>query len=372
MGYGPAIDNTTPFCVRASPTNDLQGRDVVSIVAKLTWALIVEPNECRLVVAREQAPVRSFPEPAFRGAQSSIRYPADLAVDKVGTDVLLLGTAQPPPDVTETTVRLSIHVEAGVTRLDKTVRVFGPRIYYKAMRSVVPGPPARLGPTPLLWELAYGGVTESRPGEPPRIFDKNPSGVGFTRDPERLIGSVAPALDGCFAPIPPHWEPRASRAGTFDEAWRLERAPLAPRDRDPRYTSVAPDDQWLRHPLVGGETASIHGVWQPPLPLASRSAAQPTTGESSPPIQFVVPQYAPRFEAVVLGATTSLPTHLDTLLIDTDKLVVETTYRTKAAIPRREFQLERIRVRGSFSAAKLRFDSRQHSAEQGDERRTNT
>ncbi|NLS00073.1 DUF2169 domain-containing protein [Rhizobium sp. P38BS-XIX] len=70
-------------------------------------------------------------------------------------------------------------------------------------------------------------------------IDKIPTPVGF--------GAVARA-----------WSPRRERAGTYDDEWEEDRAPLAPLDFSDRFHQAAPDDQVLD--LRGGERVSIIGL----------------------------------------------------------------------------------------------------------------
>jgi hypothetical protein len=58
----------------------------------------------------------------------------------------------------------------------------------------------------------------------------------------------------------PHWEPRRSFYGTYDDAWLDERAPLPPADEDDRAHNVATPDLISAEPFVGGEQVSLAGM----------------------------------------------------------------------------------------------------------------
>src|SRR5512145_3172498 len=92
MDTSRVIDNLTPMAARCVPLSDRHGREVLVVVAKMTWE--VSPSG-HVRVAAAPSPIRfgaePWPEP-FR----SERYPSDLCTEKPGTDVLLLGTAYPP------------------------------------------------------------------------------------------------------------------------------------------------------------------------------------------------------------------------------------------------------------------------------------
>jgi hypothetical protein len=343
------LDNRTPMVVVPMPMDDRHGREVLVVIAKLTWD-VSEAGVASLAVPQPE--VRISEARAVEGLWSSLRYPSDLIDEKPGTDVVLVGTAHPPLDRQVTEMDVHLRVDASPRALEKTVRVFGQRIYYKAMLGVAPGPPAVLGKTPLLYELAFGGRDESDPAK--IVLDpRNPSGVGFATDKARLIGTRAPQLEvpdgksapAGFGPIPAHWSPRSERAGTYDATWQKKRAPLRPTDFDPRHNSVAHPDLWSETPLVGDELVEVvgatpEGLWR-----------------------FRLPRYAPVFESVIREpdtgdpdrapkrVETQHPTHLDTFVIDADARTVELTWRASIPLPRKSEHVETILVLASNELA---------------------
>ncbi|MFO0588485.1 MAG: DUF2169 domain-containing protein [Polyangiaceae bacterium] len=337
--------------VRAVPMDDRTGREVLAVIAKMSWSL---DESGQPSIARPLAPVRIFdiytdpskipaelrPPVRAEARYSSIRYGTDAVEEKPGTDVLLVGTAYPPRgEVTKTSV--SLRVEAGHTTLHKVLTVHGPRVWQSSLTGLVPGPSGRMGPTPLVWELAYGGVDETDPQAIVADY-RNLSGTGFLErraglagrpapvieDPRVPVSSRSPAPAG-FGPILPHWQPRAGRVGTLDDAWRRERAPLRPLDFDPRHFSCAPDDQWLSTPLIGDEPIEVLGATPNGV------------------LRFKLPRYSPIFRSTVRGQTWEHATHLDTLLIDTDERRVELVWRCSVRLPRKTEHLERITIFGA-------------------------
>src|SRR5690606_33896135 len=114
-------------------------------------------------------------------------------------------------------VTLSVRREQA-TRIAKRVRVHGPRIWHQGATGVTPGPAGALVPTPLVWELAFGGAD---PEEPAFVDRRNPAGSGFAHKRRRLVGREAPRIESLeaplasrhpapagFGPIAEHWEPR--------------------------------------------------------------------------------------------------------------------------------------------------------------------
>lgn len=330
VSLDPLVRNRSLFAARCLSLEDHRGREVATVIAKLS--LYVSPSG---VVARSLAPeVRLFDEPRAKDRPSSLRAPNDAVPEKPGTDVLILATARPPAGAAR---QMDVTVEAG--HLRKVVRVFGPRVWTRgAAGRVVPGPPAALSDTPLEYERAYGGIDTTDPDRP-LVESHNPVGTGVARDPQTLLDTEAPSLedpsaplDGRHpapvgvAPIASSWSPRAEWAGTFDETWRRTRAPVPPADFDPRHYSSASPGLFSEAPFRGGEWVSLSGITAAPL------------------WRFQLPRFAPRFSASVRGNRADLPTHLDTVLIDADHKHVELSWRASIPLPRRLSHLESIEI----------------------------
>ncbi|UQA63170.1 DUF2169 family type VI secretion system accessory protein [Polyangium aurulentum] len=316
---------TNPGC---DTSMDARGRDVLIVVAKLAYRVSPEGAPRHIVV-----PVRRMEQGDEGGG---LRFPNDLEADeKPGTDVGLVGTAHPAARGGD---QRTAYIWLSVGGLRKVVLAHGPRTYTKTWRGVVPSDPAPLtGPVPLRYDAAFGGVDPlTRASEP-----RNPIGRGFSSDPARLVGLPAPQLEpvaegaaephpahGAFAPIPGHWEPRRSFAGTYDAAWARSRAPVRPRDFQSRFHNWAVPGLWSATPLLGDEPFEVGGV----LPEGVW--------------RFRLPRYAVTFESVVEGRRSAHSTHLDSILIDADTRVVELTWRASFVLPKKWEKVERILVQG--------------------------
>jgi hypothetical protein len=317
------LHNATRCAARCVVLPDRAGRDVVVAIVKRTLEV---SRAGQATVAEVPAPVRLVPVADPRGMRGGLRYPSDLVDEKPGTDVLLVGTAHPPPGppVTEHDVVLAV----GCVR--KVVRVVGARSWERTIRGVVPGAGSPVVPTPLVYEHAWGGPDD----------DRNPVGTGAAADRAALAGAPAPRLEhpgaplsakrpapAAFGPIGEGWAPRSSFIGTCDAAWRASRAPIRPLDFDLRANCSAPPDQWSEAPLRGDEPVDVAGV--SPDGRAWR---------------FALPAYRPRIVFVTRAGFVYADPPLDTWLIDADERRVELTWRGRVAAPRKPEELEAVLV----------------------------
>lgn len=264
------IANDTPFAADYSWVIDGAGNRVWLVVAKAAFD-IGPDGACRLAARGE--PVRLCAEPHGEFGASSLRYETDLAGAKPGTDVLVLGDAIVPGGGEATAVDVTLRV--GRT-LHKRLRVNGDRVWEQGVLGLRMTPPRPFARMPLTWERAFGGWDRSAPrSEDHRLDDRNPVGAGFAVRREHCDGLALPNVelaDQCiqswrdrpapagFNAVDVAWTPRRQLAGTYDEHWQRERAPLWAKDFDPRYHQCAPADQQLPRPPEGGERIEVTGM----------------------------------------------------------------------------------------------------------------
>lgn len=251
------LANRTPYAVATGFGRDIDGRPsvFVSVKATFTW------DRTGRVIEAPPVPVVTQDEVVGDGPLSAVLRAAEVGPRKPNVDVLLAGALVMPVEIEE----IDVGLEVG-QRLKKVVRVVGPRRWLPGvLRDRVPSKPRPFTRAPIDWRHSFGGVST----EDPRLHEaRNPAGCGLGRetteydamavplfeDPSSPMTSwkSRPAPQG-FGPIAPHWSPRAGRAGTYDRAWRTERAPLPPADLDPQFFNVAPDDQQLPSYVPGEE-----------------------------------------------------------------------------------------------------------------------
>lgn len=332
MSFARRLQNRSYASARAEPTIDRHGADVLCVVAKL--ALSFDRSGSLGLSAR---PVRLSDVPDGEGG---IRYPSDIAAEKVGTDVGVVGTLVP----SEREPARRVHTWVRVGRVGKAALVVGPRRFTATGDGVVPGEPEPLVATPLVHGLAWGGADES--ASPASIERFNPVGRGHAIDPRSLVGLPAPQIEptsldptergapaspaaraqAAYAPIPASWAPRADRGGTEDDRWRRTRAPVVPEDWDPRAESWAADGLHAEGGLAGTETVELGGF------------------RPGPRVLLELPGFVPTVHGVIGGERREHAARLDGLLVDLDAGIVELVWRAAIPLPAAWARLERIEV----------------------------
>lgn len=326
MDFDQRLENRSYATVRTLVTMDSEGFDVVVVIAKIAFRLSFD-GKARLGFC----PVRVNPE--YLGG--NMLFPDDVAPDKPGTDVGLIGTAHPVQMKGARANTALAWLQVGT--LKKVIQIHGPRSYFSHVGSMVMTDPGPLQPTPLCYDHAYGGR-----GTDGTECPENPIGRGYASNQKLLEGTLAPALEpvhdplrpgekphpahAAFAPIDAAWRPRRDRLGTRDMAYLKDRYPMPPLDFDPRFNCWSAPGLHSPEPLRGDEPIEVGGV----LPEGTW--------------RFKTPLYPMRFEYVMDGKDQSPPTHLDGLLIDADKRVVELSYRAKIRLPRKWARLEAVRA----------------------------
>lgn len=263
------ITNNTPFAAERCWVRDRNGAEVWLVAVKGTF-LIASDGSTQLADQQEKVCLA----PAHRGAPdtSSLLYDSDLNHTKLNTDVVLNGHAYAPSG------RRALHVDVRlrVADVDKTLRVFGDRIWKRTLLGLSPSDPQPFEKLPITYERAFGGRDPGPNDLPHGAWDeRNPVGVGFALRREHLVGQPVPNVEHLdalidswnqrpepagFGPIAGHWKSRVRFGGTYDEAWSRERQPLLPNDFDERFYQCAPADQQARGFLSGGERVELFNL----------------------------------------------------------------------------------------------------------------
>jgi hypothetical protein len=266
-----SFTNETPHAALPVPLIDRDGRDVIVTVLKATF--FVEAGGA-LRPADVPSPIRTADVPRDPDTpHGSLLFPSDIALEKVGTDVVVVGDA-----ISARPVK-ALDVAVSVKKRVAPLRVHGPRVYYEGMLGVAIGPAAPFERLPIAYEHAYGGTSE----DGTVVELQNPAGAGVARRPSDLVGKSAPRIEHPSFPhtsaadrhppmgygaIAPHWSPRLERAGTLDARWREERMPLLPEDHDPRYGNAAHPSLQFDEPLAPGDPIAVVGMSLDPFVFA--------------------------------------------------------------------------------------------------------
>lgn len=211
----------------------------------------------------------------------------------------------------------ALRVRASLGPVDKTVLVVGDRRWERGAMTA----PAPFTDMPLDWSRAFGGEG----------FALNPLGRGAAPGPDgshalpNLELPEAPVRDPRdrprptgFGPVDFAWPQRASKAGTYDEAWIRDDMPGLARDIDWSIFNAAQDDQRLPDFPRGDEPFALEGmhptrsVIRGRLPgLLARCFIQQRRGGElvtvEPPCRLDTVWFFPEDLRVALVYRTSLP-----------------------------------------------------------------
>lgn len=302
----PKVDNKTDFFAHAQLLLDRDGEKLVTIV-KATFEQRADGSF--YVVPPERARGLRFADvPWDLKKPASIAYPADICLRKPGTCVIVVATAHTPGGAKTTS--LDVRVEAGP--LKKSLVVFGPRVWTKDGSGI--SSPLPFQALDMRYDFAWGGTDDS---DPDHFIEeaRNPVGMGVCGSAHALSQKAAPQIEDPSYPILSHrtcpppagigpigrsWEPRRRCAGTYDQAWQEQRAPLLPSDYDDRHNQCASPGLIADPPLQGGEQVRLLNL----IPGGGALTFQ------IPKIHLEI-----RFDIPGTPPAVAYP-HLDTLLID--------------------------------------------------------
>ncbi|MFN0060253.1 MAG: DUF2169 domain-containing protein [Planctomycetota bacterium] len=270
----PNLLNLTRYCVNDLPSLTKDGRRVLMICALARFTLPKAGKPSTVPPTPTAEPPAPMFEDVYHGepGASSLQYEGQSTYFRPGTDIYLTGSAWAPK---RRRVESSL-VDVRVGPCRKQVRVFGDRTWQRGLLGGAKlSAPEPFESIPLVYERAFGGAIPRAEGKKPKWEPRNPVGCGMyesasqaaghpapnLEDPNDLIASFGdrPAPQG-FGPIARSWQPRVKFAGTYDEAWVNERAPLWPTDFDEQFFCAAAPGLTTPSHLVGGEPVALVGV----------------------------------------------------------------------------------------------------------------
>jgi hypothetical protein len=259
----PILTNLTPFAVGEIVGLDAPGAEVYCAVVKGTF---VWKDDGSTQPVDVQPPLLTEDVYSGEPGLSGMVMASELGFPKPAVDVLLAGEVMLGREVEQADVTLQVGAQ-----IRKVVRVFGKRIWMpgavKALALTKPRPFTRM---PITWENSFGGADAANP----KLWEpRNPVGAGLWSSAKACEGKPAPNFEDPahpidkhtdrpapvgFGPIAPHWQPRISLAGTYDQRWTDDRFPLLPDDFQAAFLNVAPADQRLTQYRSGDEVRLLN------------------------------------------------------------------------------------------------------------------
>ncbi|QQZ39898.1 DUF2169 domain-containing protein [Pseudomonas sp. SK3(2021)] len=327
--------------LRAAYTQGLgsDGRESLVVVAKGTFNLPLDGRAATL--ADTQQPLLMADTFLGEPGLSAPLQEMDFAPVKPCCDVLVRGKAYAPGGRPVTQLTAGIRVG----RMSKAFSVLGPRQWQAGLLGVAPGLPQPFTEQDISYARAFGGshpITNNP--ELRHCYLDNPIGCGWyprSADNADIVGMPMPSTEAlgkpidspsgdfrpmALGPIGRGWPQRARFAGTYDEAWLADCFPFLPADFDQRYFQAAPEDQQT-HYLRGGEDVLL-------LNLTPQERAGFRIPDMQVPVTFFLKK----------GGHETVQAVIDTLLIDTDALQVQLTWRVSRPLRRNLFEIAQVLV----------------------------
>lgn len=252
---------------------------------------------------------------------SSLKYEPQIAFMKPATDIVLIGHAY-------SFGKVDVNVSIKVGRLSQIARVVGDRYWTRVLGTVMASSPEPFERIPLLYERSFGGWDRSPPNPSlHRCEPRNPVGTGFRLKDGRFEEGVRlPNIEhssrllerygDCPRPVgfgfvSPAWQPRVALAGTYDTDWQSNTMPCLPENFDIRFFNAASPPLISDGYLQGGEPVVIENT------TPARSLA------------FRIPEVRPPICTIRTrgGGCHRLTTNLDTVIIDTDQMILMLMWR---------------------------------------------
>lgn len=338
MGH-PRVNNATTFHFEPLFLQDEEMRPL--FVGLVKAAFRIQPDSIGPVI-----PMKEQIAPVLAGEQygppetSSYKYEPECVPFKQNTDIVLIATARAPKqNITEFDCGFRVGDNIQVAR------IFGNRVWQKGAAGMRISEPEIVTEIPLNYENAFGGVdtsVETKHGHP--FEQRNPVGKGYHKNSKDCIeNSPLPNIEDpnhlishytdCPAPIgfgftSPNWLPRRLLAGTYDKKWEDNRSPKLPLDFNPLFYNAAPKKLMATGYLQGNEPVQVYNA----SPWSKLKFSLPD--EPAPVISVKLKS----------GSQVKLQTVLDTVVVNTDDMLLFLHYRCSHVLKRGSHDISTIDV----------------------------
>ena len=321
------IDNTSPWATQLAPAWGKDRMQQMTLVVKTGYRWDDEGSLTPLMQGEItiEAGERFYQDDA---ENASVAAGNDTVPFKHGFEILATGTAHTiNPKANVTTVSIALVDERnGQTKTQwmKTLSVFGKRRWQRRFLSVMPTVPEALVPTPIRYELAYGGKKLDSTGQEKKKkgrFKKNPVGQGFAANgKEHWLPQIeqAPLIKrkgqrvepAGFGPVATTWEPRWPSFENLDDAAAQAGRCFYEQPVNERMFNCAPQDQQFSEPPAEGLMLQLTG-----LHATHKTQTIP------------LPEAQPQAMVYINEQWEALPLACDTLIIDADNQVLYQLWR---------------------------------------------
>jgi hypothetical protein len=334
------LDNLTPFAATSLPSLGFDDQQLVVIVVagRFTMPMPGRGAPREPAIADEQHPVPLADEYWGEPGASSLRCEGQGTHLRPGTDIYVEGQAWAPRG--QPCERSTVGVSVGPCQ--KGAVVFGERVWREGVTGPGPSRPLPFTSIPLVYERCFGGSPAAATGSVALSSELNPVGRGLYAREKDAIGELLPNIEdpraqlssladrplpAGFGPIARHWRPRREYAGTYDEVWLQTRAPLWPKDVDPRLMNAAASGLVARPLLEGGEPVRLVGM------------------HPDGPIAFTLPKLVLQAKLALRRQQLRLRMRLDGVRLTPDDGSFTLYWRATAVVEPDPFVLEHIVVR---------------------------
>ncbi|MCY0989732.1 DUF2169 domain-containing protein [Nannocystis sp. ILAH1] len=271
-------------------------------------------------------------------AVTSLKFPGQGVVARPGAEVYVVGSAYAPRGREATTLRADVRVGSCA----KAVQITGARTWQRGLKGLRPSAPEPFTSMPLRYERSFGGTRTNAKGEVIAQEPRNPIGVALAVADADAVGQPLPNLEdpgdlltswdqrvvpAGFGPIPGSWQPRLGFAGTYDSEWIARRAPLWPKDCDPRFFGAAAPGLSAPAPFRGGEPVLLDGF------------------APEGPFEFSLPSFRVIAKHTYTDHQSRHALACDGVLTDTDERAITLFWRTAAPLEQGLRRLLRTTIR---------------------------
>ncbi len=347
--------NETGACAGWNIGFQPDGREVAIVVIKATYDMPADSRTPITPRSSEQVPLVEADEYAGEPGLSAPLVETDYSVFKPYCDVLLLGSAYTPGG--RPAERAAVRMQVGAS--NKTIAVSGNRQWRRGGMGLRGGTPGLFNVLPISYDNAFGGIDRTNEAKGKSdTFVQNPVGQGYYKNTKAALGQPLPnteelrnpvhSPDGnylpmAFGPIGRSWFPRHKFAGTYDERWTKERAPILPTDFDSRYFQCAPVDQQISYP-DGSERVILQN-------LTHDGYVEFSLPSDTMPVIFLLHR----------GEDVETNANIDTIVLEPDRRRFSMTWRACLPLQRDCFDIRQT-IAGKMSRA---WYSKRRAAKRG-------